>query len=178
MRNLTDPMRRIWMVAIGAAVLSILPALAEGASPVNVEWEGLSMVVGKTVMVSMPDGGIITGKAVGVESDALLVNVAKTTDPKAWPKGALRVPRETLRVLEMRTKGKAFRVLGTLLGAGAGFVVGGLAAWNISPLFDTKNQGKAEAAFFGILTGASLLGYFAGNAADARWTIITVEIRP
>jgi len=175
MRDLVCSIRRIGALAVGAAILSALPAPAEGAPLVHVKWEGLSMVAGRTVSIAMPGGGIVTGKAVGVESDALVVRVTKTTDPKGWPKGERRVPRETLRVFEMRSKGKTFQVLGTVVGAAAGFAGGASAWWNMTPFF-AKTSGNGDAAFFGILAGGAVLGYLAGSAADARWT--TVEVLP
>lgn len=123
----------------------------------------------------MPGGAVITGQATGVEPDALLVDVKSTTDPKAYPKGPVRVPRATLHRFEMRTKGKAFRILGTVLGSGAGMVAGAFAAFGIQGgILGNRNQGAAAAAFCGIWAGGTIAGYFAGNAADKRWTPVEI----
>lgn len=175
MLNLTDSMRRIGTLAIGAAVLSILPSLAQAAEVTHVTWDNLAMVTGKTVSIAVPGGGVITGKAIGVESGALVVKITKTTDPKGWPKGERRVPRENLRVFRMRTKGKVFRVLATVLGSGAG-LAGGAAAWWSMDSFWGKAPAKADAALVGIWAGGTVAGYFLGNQADKHWT--TVEVLP
>jgi hypothetical protein len=169
-------------LAIGVAILSILPLLAEGAEVLHVKWEDLSMVQGKTVGISLP-GGSITGKAANVEGDALVVDVKKTSDSKTYPKGTLRVPREKLHRLEMQTKGKTGRAVLTTLGALAG--VGGgaavLASYNhCLPLFGPCSQkhsvGIGAAAFVGVPAAGVAGGYFAGNALDKRW--MAIEILP
>jgi hypothetical protein len=167
---------RIVCFAAVLAALVVAPIRAEAASLVHVQWEGLpTKVVGKTVSIAMPGGPVIKGKATGVESDALLVDVQSTTDAKAYPKGLARVPRATLRRFEMRTKGKAFRVLGTVLGSAAGLVAGVAAAWGIQGgVLGNKHGGPAAAAFCGIWAGGTIAGYFGGNAADKRWTPVEI----
>jgi len=41
-----------------------------------------------------------------VEADALVVDVQKTSDPNAYPKGMLRVPRQKLHRSKCRPKAK------------------------------------------------------------------------
>lgn len=167
-------------LAIGVAILSILPLLAEGAEVMQVNWEDLSMVQGKTIRVFLP-GGVVTGKAASVEADALVVDAKKTSDPKTYAKGMLRVPREKLHRLEMHDKGKTGRAVLTTLGALAG--VGGgaavLASYNhCLPLFGPCSQkysvGIGAAAFVGLTAAGIAGGYFAGNAVDKRWTAIEI----
>ena len=109
-------------------------------------------MVGKTAAIAMPDATVITGKAGSVQADALEVQVTKSINPTAWAKGLTRVPRATLRTVEMRTKSVRYRTIGTVVGFAAGFA-GGLAA----------AVGTAG-------------GYAVGNAADRRST--TIEIVP
>ena len=167
-------------LAMGVAILSILPLLAEGSDVMHVKWEGLSMVEGTTVRIALP-GGVITGKATSVEADALVVDVQKTSDPNAYPKGTLRAPRENLHRIEMQTKGKTGRAvlatLGALAGVGGGAAV--LASYNhCLPLFGPCSQehsaGIGAAAFVGVAAAGVAVGYFAGNAVDKRWTAIEI----
>jgi hypothetical protein len=167
-------------LAIGVAMVSILPLLAEGSEVMHVKWENLSMVQGQTVRIFLP-GGFISGKASAVEADALVVDVKKTSDPKTYPKGMLRVPREKLHRLEMQTKSKTGRAVLTTLGALAG--VGGgaaaLASYNhCLPLFGPCSQkhsvGLGAAAFVGVATAGVAVGYLAGNALDQHWTAIEI----
>ena len=154
-----------------------LPLQAGTASLQQVTWEGLSIVLSKQVAIAMPGGAVISGKVSGIEPNALIVHVKKTANPIAYPKGALRVPRETLRVLQLQTKGIKFRIIGTTLGAVVGIVAGALVGLAIEGGFWNDNNPRgAAAAIIGITTGSTVLGYLAGNAGDKR--SITIEIVP
>jgi hypothetical protein len=63
--------------------------------------------------------------------------VTKSTNPAAWPKGLTRVPRATLRKVEMRTKSVRYRTIGTAVGFVAGFAGGLAAAVGIGGVFLT-----------------------------------------
>jgi hypothetical protein len=56
------------------------------------------------VSLVMPGGALISGKVVAVDAEALIVNVARTADPGAYPKGEVRVPHTTLRTLQAQTR--------------------------------------------------------------------------
>jgi hypothetical protein len=158
------------------ALLLAVPLLADAAGLMHVKWEGLTVVVGKTVSIAMPGGAVITGKATGVEADALVVDVQKSSDRSAYPKGVVRVPRATLHRLEMQTKGNVGRIVGTTLGLVVGFA-GGVGAWlGIEGRLFGKHDAAAGTALIGITTGGAVGGWFVGNAADKHWT--AVEILP
>jgi hypothetical protein len=152
-----------------------VPLLADAAALMHVKWEGLTVVVGHTVSIAMPGSAVITGKATGVESDALVVDVQKTSDRTAYPKGVVRVPRATLHRFEMQTKGKVGRIVGTPVG----FVVGGgagLGAWVgiQGGLWGNNNPTGAAAAWIGIAAAGTVGGYLLGNSVDKHWTAIEI----
>ena len=155
------------------AILAIVAQPGQAATPLHLPWEGLTIVVGKTVSIAMPSGSVITGKAVTLDPDALVVDVTRTTNPKACPKGSVRVPRASLRVLQMRTKGTLYRVLGTAGGLAAGFIAGGATAIAID--WNDRHPGPAVGAFLAIMAGGTAAGYYAGNSADQRWTLIRID---
>jgi hypothetical protein len=165
---------RLPAAAAGMLALFFAAPLVRAGSLQRLKWDQLSTIVGKTVSVVMPDAAIISGTATAVEADALLVRVAKTTNVKTCPRGsACRVPRATLRGMEMRTKTSRYRIIGTtaglvagLAGAGAVLAIGGSA----------KNNNKAAAAGAGIVGVFFASGYLVGNAYDRRST--TIEIIP
>jgi len=158
-----------WRTATLPGLLAFVLAqpLLGAQSPVRVKWDGLSMVVGKTVAMAMPDATVIVGKARSVQADALEVQVAKSTNPAAWPKGLTQVPRATLRTVEMRTKSVHYRIIGTVVGFVAG-TVGGLAAAVAigGGVFGNGNQDAAAAAVIGVAAAGTAGGYAVGNAAD------------
>lgn len=182
MWNVADSIRGTRRLAIGAAILAALPLLATGAEIEHVAWQSLSMVTGKTVRIALPGGAVVTGKAAGVESDALVVEVRKTSDEKAYPKGTLRVPRENLHRLEMQTKGTVGRAvltsLGALLGVGGGAaayvrIAGGNGMCWFGCAADS-HHGSGAFAFAGLAVAGVAGGYFAGNALDKHWAVIEV----
>ena len=100
---------------IAAAVLLMSLAPSAGAvSPRRLTWEELPQLVGKHVSIPLYNGGAVAGKVLEVQSDALVIDVSKSTDPVAYPKGPLRVPRATLHVLELHGKGFRHRADGTV----------------------------------------------------------------
>jgi hypothetical protein len=156
--------RRLGSPGVVAALLALAPMAVHAADVLRVPWQGLSMAVGKTVQVVTPAGAVVTGKVTAVEQDALVMRV----------KGELRVPRATLRVVRIQTKGVLYRAFGAFLGAGAGFAIGTISAIGVEL---HGNHGAAAGALIagGGAAGAAL-GYLAGNGADRRWT--TIEIVP
>ncbi len=164
------PNRRFWLLLV-----PLLSCVAAEPSR-QLTWEELPSITGKTLMVIMPGDAAVTGRATAVEADALVMRVTKTTDHAAYPKGSLRVPRATLRTIELKSKGVKFRVIGTALGAVAGLAGGIGAAIGIQGgLFNNQNQGAATAAFVCIPIAVTTAGYFLGNAADRK--SVTVEVR-
>src|ERR1039458_6145396 len=136
--------RRTANRARSLALLLAVPLVVDGDGLMHVKWEGLTVVVGKTVSIAMPGGAVITGKATGVESDALVVDVKKSSDRSAYPKGVVRVPRAMLHRLEMQAKGKVGRIVGTTVGGVVGFAGGVGAAFGIQGgLFGNKHDAAA-----------------------------------
>ncbi len=124
----------------------------------------------------MPDGTVVSGKAMAVEPDALVVKIHESTDRAVYPKGQLRVPRSTLKMLELRTKSKHFRVIGTVLGAAGGLVCGAVAGLAASGgILSNDHDTRAAAVFLGISAGGTTAGYLVGNALDQRSTAILIE---
>ena len=180
MRNITHIMRTVRILVLAAAILLPYP-LTAGARVSHVKWEDLSMVTGHTVRISLPGGSIVSGIAGSVEADALVVDVRKTSDRNAYPKGTLRVPREKLHRLDMFTKGKFFRI-GVPIVAGAlvaplGYAIGtyGIDECNFWSGSCPKGHSIGGVAATVGISAAGIAGaYLAGNALDKRWTAIEI----
>ena len=94
---------------IAAAVL-LLWSCAGGAgavTPQRLTWDELPRLVGKQVSIALYDGGAVAGRVSEVQADALVIQVSKSTDPTAYPKGPMRVPRDKLHVLDLHGKGSS-----------------------------------------------------------------------
>ena len=101
-------------LAMAAFLVWIAPS-AGADPPQRLTWEQLPQLVGKHVSIPLYNGGAVAGKILEVQGDALLIDVSKSTDSVAYPKGPLRVPRATLHVLELHAKGFKYRADGTVI---------------------------------------------------------------
>src|SRR5579863_626232 len=114
--------------AIGMAMLAVLAwgaprATAGAVDERQTNWAGLSVVVGQRVRVLMPDGARIEGKATGLEVDALAIEVEKSSNRKAYPRGRFLASRATLRAVDVvQPSTKGWRILCTALGGAIGYV--------------------------------------------------------
>src|SRR5271170_757511 len=88
------------------------PADAGSEEQRHVRWDGLSEIVGQNVHVVMPDGARIEGRANKLEADALEVEIRKTTNKAAYPKGKFLVARATLRAVDVDRNSKGWRITG------------------------------------------------------------------
>jgi len=162
-------------VAIGLLLVlgCVAPRVAaESREQRQTTWEGLAVVVGHTVKIVMPDGARIEGEATGVEVDALAIEVAKSSNRKAYPKGRFLASRATLRAVDVvQPSTKHWRIICTALGGGIGYV----ALRGAINLVKSSNTG-AGAGFGALGAGLPVAGYFIGNAADRR--IVTYVIVP
>ena len=139
--------------------------------PLELKWSELSSVIrGRTIKLTLPEGATVSGEVIVVREDSLVVNVRKTSDAKAYPKGNAPIPRASVTVLSMKESGGRWgRKIGSSLGTLSGVLAGGYVAAMSAP-----NAG-AGLAIFGAITGAGMLGgYFIGRSADARATLIRV----
>ena len=169
-------------LGVGILVLTGGAGQAYAASGLRVGWEQLRVVTGKTVSIVMPGGAVVSGKAVRVEPDALVVDIRKTTDECAYPKSELRVGRDKLRVLEMqrrrhvfaRTLATAGVMLGLAAGAGVQSAADGCSVFEILGNCHASAGGTVAIVGFTALGGVS--GYFGGRAADTHR--VTIEIVP
>jgi hypothetical protein len=165
---------RLPPIAAAFVLLWIVPA-AGAVSPRRLTWDELSQLVGKRVSIALYDGGAVAGRVRGVQPDALLLDVSRSTSPAAYPKGTMRVPRATLHVLDVQGKSFKYRVIGAALGFVAGAAGGMCVAAGVQGgLFNDQYSVAAGAAGIGVLAAVTAAGYAVGNAADRRTTTIQI----
>jgi hypothetical protein len=127
-------------------------------------WEGLTVVVGHTVKIVMPDGARIEGKATGVEVDALAIEIYKTTNKTNYPKGKFLVPRATLKAVDMDRPTGHWRAAGLAIGGGVGAAV----AFGAYELRGFRSVGRWEALLMAGAVALPVGGYLIGRRADRR----------
>ena len=164
--------RRSW-VAFGTLIWAGA-AWAGQAGQVSLRWSELEpRIAGKRVALVLPDGTSVQGKVRGVESTGLRLDISKTSNKKAQPKGARTIPRQSvsyLRVTEYRKTGRLVFTLGAMAAAG------GVVA------LATRDSGLTEGPLVVIVpavgaagtAGLGVAGYFIGKAVDKRITDIRI----
>jgi len=136
---------------------------AGSADTRQIAWSDLPTVFHKNIRIVMPDGTRIEGKAVALETDALAVQVTKTTNGNDYPKGRLLVPRATLRAFDIPNPTYHWRVLGTVLGTLAGVVA-------VVGISIVKGGNDIPVGAWVVGGAVPVGGYFLGQRADQRVT--------
>ncbi len=133
-------------------------------------WSELSQEVRSdwTVRLVLPDSTVVEGNGVRFTEDSLVLQVSRSSNPQAHPKGELTVPRSSVRTPELRKNRVRGQLLAATIPLGAGAAIAG--------------AGGAKGAFqggglmlAGIAIGISAIPlFFIGRASDRRWESITV----
>jgi hypothetical protein len=167
-------MTRYAIVISSLVILSAgTPRVGAAADPERLTpWEGLSVIIGQNVRVVMPDSARIEGKATSVAVDALEIEISKTSNKSAYPKGKFLVARATLKAVDVVRPTKQWRIVCVSIAAAVGTLFG-IGAVNSAK---SSGFGGASAGLGAAAVGMPLLGYFIGNAADRR--VITYVITP
>jgi hypothetical protein len=156
-----------------AAILMCLvwcAAPAEAAS-LELRWSELApIILEHRVKVVLPGGQEIQGQAVAVREDALVLDIEKTSDRKAYPKGQGSIPRTSLTTLQVETiRGSGGRTMGLIAGVLGGVVLGGDLIAHTA-----HSEAAAISSFLGISTGSAIAGYYAGRGHDRQVTIVKI----
>jgi hypothetical protein len=157
-------------VIAGAAAAA--PSEKATVQAYRLEWRDLDRVIrGSRISLVLPSGIRLEGDVVAVESDELILNVHKTSNKHAYPKGYATVPRpEVTRCRVVQKRGYTWKAVGTVLGASGGLAVA------IPVGSYLHNEGGSAALSSVLLVGVpAALGYLAGWSADRSVMEIAVE---
>lgn len=156
--------------AFTVALLMLGAAGLDAAQDTRVSWSGLGPLVnGRTVAVTLPDGTDLKGKVVEVADSRLVMDVARTSNRNAHPKGRTDIPKASVRVLQVHRSGAKWKVIGTTIGLGAGLAI----AAPVNTYAHNEGDG-APLAVAAIVAGPAALGFLAGWAADRKTVTIVV----
>jgi len=139
----------------------------------RLQWGDLAgMITAQKVSMVLPDAARLQGKVLAVEPEALLLDITKTSDRRAHPKGRASIPRASVSVLRLtKPGGHVWQIVGGILGTFGGMLVGALAA-----VYSGGSDYDAVVAA-GILGGAVLggvAGWWGGRVSDRKVIVITV----
>ncbi len=151
--------------------LSLFQASSQAETrPLELKWNELAPTIqGHAVELTLSGGTRVTGDVAAIRDEAMVLDVKKTTDAKAYPRGNAAIPRSSIQLVKLKRSGAWGKTLGTTLGVLSGVVVGGYVAGT------TQNDvGPGVAVFLVIASAMSVGGYFLGRSADQRSTTIRV----
>ena len=136
----------------------------------QVPWSMLGEIIrGKKAAVQLADGEKVEGRVRKVTANALVFKVKKSSDPVAYPKGEVQIPRESVSRIEMPRHSSGKR---GLLSIAAFF----------GTLFGSSLVVLRSVDLEGSFPGAILVGISAGVATAVYSALgearVTVEILP
>jgi hypothetical protein len=181
-RPFSDKERIMRLSMLLLATVTVLGLSANGFASerqIEIRWSELGAFLqggkliggGAKAMLMLPNGTIVEGQIAGVEKEQIALNVSKSSDKQAYPKGRVSIPRSlvtTIRLTQTKGYGRAFGTIAGLLG-GAG--LGTLVALSYD---DQSASSAARAGVLGLWAGTTVGGYYVGRSLDRKTTIIRI----
>ena len=148
---------------------------SEPEKRLQVRWSELKKLIGgKKVALQFAKGARVEGRVRNVTDTSLVFKVKKSSEPAAYPKGKIQIPRETVSRIEVRgLKGNKGRQVGATVGTFAGTLIATFAAVRAagSDSGATTGEGVVVVA---IPTAAAVLVYRALTPKE----VTLIEILP
>jgi hypothetical protein len=158
-----------------AAVLTLVLAgqaqVFAASAAVELRWNELhDMIYRHTIELTLPGAVTVKGDVAAIREDALVLNIKRTSDAKAFPKGDAVIPRSSVTLLKVESHGKSnWHTPGTVLGVLSGVVLGGYIAGKTA-----SSPGSGIAIFLSSASAISLAGILGGRAIEKTTTTIRV----
>ena len=155
---------------------------SESEKRLQVCWSELGLLIqGKRVLFQLAKGARVEGGVHKVTDDALVCKVRRSSEPSAYPKGKIQIPREAISWIEARDPkivkiGRETRRIALTVGAFFGTMFG---IWTIAGMLGAHSEDvfddKALAATIAVSTGGAVLAY---RALRPKGIPLIIEILP
>jgi len=143
----------------------------EQAPQFTMTWDNAGrLILGHKIMVALPNGAVVEGKVLSLNSDSLDLQISKTSDKQIQPKGKLAVPRSSLHFLKLLKPQKKWRIILTSVGVGAAIPLWGLSEY----AYNEAAGGQPPPLPAAMAIGGSL-GYLTGWWLDSHHEV-TISI--
>jgi hypothetical protein len=143
---------------------------AAAPKELHTTWRELANVAaGKKISIVLPEGVHLRGNVLCVENDKLVLDVTKTSDAHAFPKGSTSLPRAAVRSFTMTQSRTRWKIIGTAIGLGGGLAI----AAPVNAYAHNEGDG-APLAVAAIIAVPTALGFLAGWSADRKTVTVTI----
>ena len=162
-----------WGIAARIVLACSMLAPLQAGQPKQIElgWNDLASAVGgRKIRLVVPPGVRLEGRLESVRSDALMMQVRKSSDRTLIGKGYREIPRSSVSTVQVVRKGCLWRTVFTSVG-----VVVGLASATALAIASWGDPGPGAATV--ALVGFPVGGYFVGNKMDRNVTRIVLVSR-
>jgi len=159
------------LLAVAAIAAAADKPRGSEAKTFRLQWQDLDRLAhGHRADLVLPNGAVLGGKVLAVESDALVLDLKKTSDKKAWPRGRASIPRAQVSHLRITKVKSTWRIVGTSIGLAVGTIV-------TIPLvlFNQSSEARLMLAVVPALSVPAAAGYGLGWGADHKKTEIDIE---
>ena len=154
-------------------------AMAARKVELALPWSQLAPVIDqRRIALVLPGGTHVEGKVIDVTGEALVLNVTKTSDSSAQPKGKTSIARSAVSVIRLNETKGSKRWLWTSVGGGAGAASGWLLAEGV---YHVSGEGQGiwkepagAGLIMGLAGGGAALGYILGRSSDQVETYIKI----
>jgi hypothetical protein len=146
----------------------LLPFLLAAQSPPrgknHLHWNELSpLIVGKRVWLSLPDGERISGVVHAIQTASLDLDIAKTSDKMAYPKGLAVIPRSAVTTIRVnKPSGHKGLIIGGAIGAG----IAAAAAGTLAVVASNEGGNPLDAVIAAVIIAPVAIGLLAGWLID------------
>jgi hypothetical protein len=140
----------------------------------RLQWRDLPrMITDHKVVMKLPDGARVQGKVLAIEPDAMVLDITKTSNKHAYPKGHGSIPRAAVTEFRLvKRTGHTWTVVGTAVGAFVGLLLGGSVLAYASN--ETGITGGVACGAVALIAGPTALGAWGGWVSDKKTVLITV----
>jgi len=165
-------------LALAIALFVSCLAAPSAAQTNQLTWDRFHDTIGPShvVRLVLPDGTALQGRPLAVHADGMDIQITKTSAKGLHPKGKETLPRNALRVVEVRSPRSKGRLIGTLVPLAAGAAL--MASANAC---EGRSIGFGESCFYSMIaTGGAIIGlgtpagFFIGRSIDRRFVTYTI----
>jgi hypothetical protein len=162
---------RMPVAAFLTLVLAGQTQVFAASTAVELKWDELHDIIYRhSVELTLPGAYTVKGDVAAVRADALVLDIKKTSDTKAFPKGNGVIPRSSITFLKVEQRGKSnWHTMGTIIGVLSGVVLGGYIAGRTA-----TDVGPGIAIFLTSASAISVAGFLAGRSIEKKTTMIRV----